>query len=88
MSSFPKKTKKSVLDEILGTPMKKELVNCMKLREFDTKLEEFYFGLSLRKGLDRFAHYFKTHKKRQLEYHVMKGHANFGMAQIGFIITK
>ena len=36
------------------------------------KLEEFYFGLSLEKGLDGFVHYFKTYKKGQIKYHVTK----------------
>ena len=60
------KTKKGILDEIFGTPVKKELVDCITLREFDNKLEEFYFGLTLENGLDRFVHYFKTHKEEQI----------------------
>ena len=67
------KTKKSILDEIFGTPIKKGLIDCITLREFDTKLEEFHLGLTLEKGLDRFVHYFKTHKEGQIKYHVMKG---------------
>ena len=89
---MPEKTKKSILDAIFGTPTKKGLVDCITLCEFDTKLEEFYFGLTLEKGLDRFVHYFKTHKEGQIKYHVTKGaqywHANSVMAQTDFMITK
>ena len=45
--SLPIKTKKIILDEIFGTPIKKGLVDCITLRESDTKLEELYFGLTL-----------------------------------------
>ena len=72
-SSLPEKIEKSILDAIFGTPIKKGLVDCIKLCEFDTKVKEFYFGLTLEKGLDRFVHYFKTHKEGQIRYHVMKG---------------
>ena len=55
-SSLPEKTKKSLLDEIFETPIKKRLVDYITLCEFDSKLEEFYFNLTLEKGLDRFVH--------------------------------
>ena len=35
-SSLPEKTKKSILDEIFGTPIKKGLVDCIILCEFDS----------------------------------------------------
>ena len=71
-SSLSEKTKKSIFDEIFGTPIKKGLVGCVALRELHTKLEDFYFGLTLEEGLDKFVHYFKTHKEGQIKYHVMK----------------
>ena len=39
---MPEEPKKSILDEIFGTPIKKGLVDCIRLHEYDTKLEEFY----------------------------------------------
>ena len=71
-SSSSEKTKKSIIDEMFGTPLKKGLVDYIALCEFDSKLGEFYFGLTLEKGLGRIVHYFETHKEAQIKYHVMK----------------
>ena len=55
-SSLPEKMKKSLLDEIFETPVKKRLVDCITLCEFDSKLEEPYISLTLEKARDRFVH--------------------------------
>ena len=68
-SSLPEEPKKSILDEIFGTPIKKGLVDCIRLHEYDTKLEEFYL-VGFRES-DR-QNYFKTHKQGQIKYHIIK----------------
>ena len=66
----------NILRKIFGTHLRKGLVDCKTLQQFDKNVSVFYEELSMDEELKQFASYLKKQKENTIKYHVIKRTVN------------